>query len=104
DAHIDVQSILTTPSLSAFLQTMSKRLDSQKSSDAGLVKVGDQVWIISMTPVRDSSGESETVGWMLWGQQLTRTFPSLYQDLLMAQSQLLTDPNAISGVHEAFGV
>ncbi|EKO3367751.1 EAL domain-containing protein [Vibrio fluvialis] len=104
DAHIDVQSILATPSLSAFLHTMSKRLDSQKSSDAGLVKIGDQVWIISMTPVRDSSGESETVGWMLWGQQLTRTFPSLYQDLLMAQSQLLTDPNAISGVHEAFGV
>ncbi|MFH4618241.1 bifunctional diguanylate cyclase/phosphodiesterase [Vibrio furnissii] len=104
DEHVDVPALLATSSLHAFLQHMSTRLDSQKRSEAGLVKVNQQVWIITMTPVRDSNGESETVGWMLWGQLLTRSFPALYQELLMAQSQLLTDPNAISGVHEAFGV
>lgn len=100
DGMFLTQLILSTESISRYLTAMQKQLDSRKTGTSGLLKIGRQVWIVSLAPVRDSSGQSEMVGWMLWGQHLTQRFPADYQDILMADNALLTNFSDFTDVHQ----
>lgn len=93
------QLILSSQSIDGYLDSMQHKLDGDKVSTSGLLKIGRQVWIVSLSPVRDSSGESETVGWMIWGQHLTQRFPANYQDILMADNHLITSYQGMADVH-----
>ncbi len=55
---------------------------------AGLIVMDGDIWIISVTPIRDSLGESPVGGWLVWGRYLSTVFPSHYESILAAKSSL----------------
>ncbi|NAW61118.1 EAL domain-containing protein [Vibrio sp. V31_P5A7T61] len=94
-SHITDQ-MLNSDSVTEYLHLMERRRDSDKQSFSGLIRVDQQLWVISLTSVRDNSGQSDMVGWMLWAQDLTARFPERYQAILMADNQLITDSEALT--------
>ncbi|MCG3728509.1 bifunctional diguanylate cyclase/phosphodiesterase [Vibrio cincinnatiensis] len=90
------KQLLQTEVLTHYLQQMDKQLDAKKNSTASLVSIEQQLWAISLTAVRDSGGDTEAVGWMLWGQNLTNRFPQHYERILMADNQLSTDEQSVA--------
>ncbi|WP_168174096.1 EAL domain-containing protein [Salinivibrio sp. YCSC6] len=56
---------------------------------SGLLEIDNRLWVISLNPIRDSSGTAPAVGWMVWGQALTGRFPSAYENILTGDNSLL---------------
>lgn len=87
----ELDSILAASGIQEHIQQMSEVLDDEKGSISGLVKTGEQIWVISLTPIRNSEGTSEVAGWLLWGQHLSYRFPADYQKILSAQNEIVAN-------------
>ncbi len=74
---------------------MNQMLDDKRVSESGLVWLGDNIWSVSLTPVRNSEGTSASSGWMIWGQNLSARFPGNY-------SNILTGNNVIERLPESY--
>ncbi len=98
------QSVLTDEGINAHLREMSGKSDSEKSSISGLVRIGGNIWVVSVTPVRNGGSEEAFGGWMLWGQHLSYRFPSDFEGILTAQNTIISSPSEIErlgfGSHE----
>lgn len=101
-----VEQLIRSQGVSDHLIQMHHTLDEDKTSRSGLIRVENSVWVVSLTPVRNSEGTADVVGWMLWGQHLTRRFPSQYQNLLTAKNDIVvTDAPVILPVsHNQEGI
>ncbi|NVC62497.1 EAL domain-containing protein [Vibrio sp. 05-20-BW147] len=84
-----VEQVVNDASVQQHFDAMNRTLDVRRESNAGLVLLQDSLWVISMTPVRDSEGTSATSGWLIWGQNLTQRFPGNFDAILTANNQLL---------------
>ncbi|OOE88068.1 EAL domain-containing protein [Salinivibrio sharmensis] len=69
---------------------ITQRWSNQRQSLAGLLELRGRIWVISVSPIRDSSGQAEAAGWMIWGQALTGRFPSAYENILAGKNTLVT--------------
>lgn len=88
--------ILNSASVTEYLHLMASRRDSDKQSFSSLIRIDQQLWVISLTSVRDNSGQSDMVGWMVWAQDLTTRFPERYQAILITDNQLITDTELLT--------
>ncbi|CAK4067812.1 EAL domain-containing protein [Vibrio sp. 16] len=80
--------IMSEPAVLEHISKMNKVLDSFRESFSGLLTVDDQVWIITLSPVRNSDGTSASSGWLIWGQNLTARFPGNYNSILIADNKI----------------
>ncbi|WP_045458472.1 bifunctional diguanylate cyclase/phosphodiesterase [Vibrio campbellii] len=93
-----VSEVMSQPSLEQHVSSMNHRLDVYRESAAGLFKINQNIWVISLTPVRNSEGDKDSSGWLLWGRDLTQRFPGDFQSILSANNQLTTlDPDFLTG-------
>ncbi|KGY07656.1 EAL domain-containing protein [Vibrio sinaloensis] len=80
--------IMSEPAVLEHISKMNGVLDSFRESFSGLLTVDDQVWIITLSPVRNSDGTSASSGWLIWGQNLTARFPGNYNSILIADNKI----------------
>lgn len=100
DAKAFTQTLLQDKGIAQHLDKMKRVLDSGKSGTYGLIREGDDIWVVSITPVRNGTSESEFAGWMLWGQHLSDRFPSDFVGILTAQNSIITDLDEIKHLDE----
>lgn len=86
-----LEAFLRSKGMNAHIARMKTVLDGEKHGISGIIKGNGELWIISLTPVRDSEGESEMVGWQIWGQHLSYRFPHEYSGILSAENEILYD-------------
>ncbi|WP_081755290.1 EAL domain-containing protein [Salinivibrio socompensis] len=87
-----INAIYRSPAVTAHIHQPLP--DKELSSFAGLLKLKDRIWVISLNPVRDSAGNAPAVGWMVWGQALTGRFPSDYNNILAGNNRLADNGSA----------
>lgn len=92
-------AVVSDQGVAQHLTAMKTKLDRDKTSASGLVRVGDNIWVVSITPIRNGSSEQPYAGWMIWGQHLSLRFPSNFEDILTANNSIITDASVI----ERFG-
>lgn len=97
DSHLDgwISELLTNQYVVGHIKAMNQTLDDKRVSKSGLVWLGDNIWSVSLTPVRNSEGTSASSGWMIWGQNLSARFPGDY-------SNILTGNNVIERLPESY--
>ncbi|EHK8985942.1 EAL domain-containing protein [Vibrio vulnificus] len=84
-----VSQIVANDSVKSHFTKMNSMLDLYRESKAGLLLIDEQLWVISLTPVRDSEGVSASSGWLIWGQNLSERFPGNFDAILTADNKLL---------------
>ncbi len=84
-----VSQIVANDSVKSHFTKMNSMLDLYRESEAGLLLIDEQLWVISLTPVRDSEGVSASSGWLIWGQNLSERFPGNFDAILTADNKLL---------------
>ncbi|EHI9272966.1 EAL domain-containing protein [Vibrio vulnificus] len=84
-----VSQIVANDSVKSHFTKMNSMLDLYRESEAGLLLIDEQLWVISLTPVRDSEGVSAASGWLIWGQNLSERFPGNFDAILTADNKLL---------------
>ncbi|NVD06583.1 EAL domain-containing protein [Vibrio sp. JPW-9-11-11] len=88
------ENIARHPQVRRHIKLMNSVLDAARTDHSGLLLLDDSIWNISLTPVRDSEGESSSTGWLIWGQNLSQRFPGDFNAILIADNRIipLTDP------------
>lgn len=92
ESNVFVKDVMLQSQLQRHLELTGRKADIDRDSLAGLFKINQNVWILSLTPVRDSEGVSESSGWLLWGRNLTFRFPGYFKSILSADNVLNVIP------------
>ncbi|EEX92249.1 sensory box/GGDEF family protein [Vibrio orientalis CIP 102891 = ATCC 33934] len=97
-----VNNVMSEPAIRHHVQAMNKVMDSFRESYSGLVALDEQLWSVSLTPVRNSDGSAASSGWLLWGQNLSLRFPGNFESILIAQSEIfhIGQPHQLSLIPE----
>ncbi|MBE4589359.1 bifunctional diguanylate cyclase/phosphodiesterase [Vibrio navarrensis] len=82
------KQVVQNQSVQSHLREMRRQLDGKQKSLAGLERIGERIWLFSLTPVRNSEGSSAVAGWLIWGQDLSSRFPSGFADILSSENGL----------------
>lgn len=59
-------------------------------SYAGLVAIDDDILVLTVSPIRNSFGDSPVGGWLIWGQYLSAVFPSRHMNTLSSVNTMVT--------------
>lgn len=84
-----VQDLLNSPAVQHHLDLSVSRLDTDQSDFSDLISLDKAIWVVTVTPVRNSEATSEVAGWMIWGQYLTKRFPGDFASLLTASNTIV---------------
>ncbi|MBR9786406.1 MAG: EAL domain-containing protein [Vibrionaceae bacterium] len=76
------------PLIQDYIASMKHKPDAHRTHLSGLLKIDQTIWGLSLTPVRNSSSNRASNGWMLWGRNLSTRFPGDYASILSAQNSL----------------
>lgn len=85
----ELSSLMSHQQIVTHISKMNSGLDEGRQSLSGLFKVNLDVWVVSLTPVRNSEGTSTSSGWLLWGKNLTSRFPGDFQSILTTDNMLV---------------
>jgi PAS domain S-box-containing protein len=84
-----VEQVVSLPEIKDHILDANNTLDIHRDSMAGLFKINHHVWSISLTPVRNSEGDQNSSGWLVWGRDLNLRFPGNFGAILTASNQLV---------------
>ncbi|MGR5234151.1 EAL domain-containing protein [Vibrio rotiferianus] len=84
-----VEQVVSLPEIKDHILDANNTLDIHRDSMAGLFKIKHHVWSISLTPVRNSEGDQNSSGWLVWGRDLNLRFPGNFGAILTASNQLV---------------
>ncbi|WP_246201063.1 bifunctional diguanylate cyclase/phosphodiesterase [Vibrio ziniensis] len=91
----DIESFTTTvindEGIAHHLIDMQSKLSANKTSISGLIRLDDDIWVVSVSPVRDGAADAPFAGWMIWGQHLSLRFPSAFEGILTASNSIIVD-------------
>ncbi|MGY0614841.1 bifunctional diguanylate cyclase/phosphodiesterase [Vibrio sp. FJH11] len=76
------------PQIQQYISSMNQKPDALRTHLSGLLKIDQTIWGLSLTPVKNSEGNSSSNGWLLWGRNLTKRFPGDFASILSAQNSL----------------
>ncbi len=76
------------PLIQQHIASMNQKPDSHQAQLSGLLKIDNTIWGLSLTPVKNSKGNSDSNGWLLWGRNLTTRFLGDFASILPAHSSL----------------
>ncbi|EJK2113603.1 bifunctional diguanylate cyclase/phosphodiesterase [Vibrio navarrensis] len=82
------KQVVQNQSVQSHLREMRRQLDGKQKSLAGLERIAGRIWLLSLTPVRNSEGSSAVAGWLIWGQDLSSRFPGGFADILSSENGL----------------
>ncbi|EJG1810863.1 EAL domain-containing protein [Vibrio parahaemolyticus] len=82
--------VVSVPLLQQHILAMNSKLDVHRESLAGIFKINDNIWGLSLAPVRNSEGDRPSNGWMLWGRNLSERFPGDFKAMMSANNTLVT--------------
>jgi PAS domain S-box-containing protein len=90
--------VMSEPAIYKHVKSMNKVMDSFRESYSGLLALDEQLWSVSLTPVRNSDGSSASSGWLIWGQNLSLRFPGNFETILTAKSEIfhINQPHELS--------
>lgn len=94
----DVSGLLTTSPIAEHIKVMNRQLDSKRHSRSGLMAINQQVWAVTITPVRNSEGTSASTGWLVWGKNLSQRFPGNFDSILVGENRIVLSDATISSV------
>ncbi|MCV5244353.1 hypothetical protein OFC58_27535, partial [Escherichia coli] len=80
--------VVSVPLLQQHILAMNSKLDVHRESLAGIFKINDNIWGLSLAPVRNSEGDRPSNGWMLWGRNLSERFPGDFKAMMSASNTL----------------
>ncbi|KGK19880.1 EAL domain-containing protein [Vibrio navarrensis] len=83
-----VTQAVQNQNVQSHLHEMRRQLDGKQKSLSGLERIGERIWLFSLTPVRNSEGSSAVAGWLIWGQDLSSRFPGGFADILSSDNEL----------------
>lgn len=83
-----VTSLMQDHAIAQHITDMNNRTDGVRESTSNLFKVANEIWMVSLTPVRNSEANLASPGWLLWGANLTSRFPGNFQSILIAKTSL----------------
>lgn len=86
-----LSSLMSHDHIINHIAQMNLGADDMRQSLSGLFKVNQDVWVVSLTPVRNSEGTSLSTGWLLWGKNLTSSFPGDFKSILTTNNALVFD-------------
>ncbi|WP_428772357.1 bifunctional diguanylate cyclase/phosphodiesterase [Vibrio sp.] len=92
--HQVLKTMLEADGVQAFLQQSKTVADDDLSALSGIVRHYDELWVMTLTPVRDSEGKEKSNGWQIWAQHISTRFPDNYQGLLTADNQIVMSDEA----------
>lgn len=98
DTNSFTLQLLQDKGIAQHLNQMKRVLDGQKTSISGLVREEDNIWVVSLTPVRNGTSEAEFAGWMISAQHLSYRFPSDYVGILSAENDIISDRGQMKGL------
>ncbi|MBA5763827.1 EAL domain-containing protein [Vibrio sp. 404] len=84
-----LSSLMNNQHIANHIEEMNAGADHLRKSLSGLFKVNDDVWVVSLTPVRNSEETLPSSGWLLWGKNLTSRFPGDFQSILTTNNALV---------------
>ncbi len=95
------EQVVSDIGITNHLIAMKEKLDGDKTSISGLIRIDDNIWVVSVTPVRNGGSDAAFGGWMAWGQHLSSRFPFDFEGILTAENVILTAPSDIRkfGLH-----
>ncbi len=101
DAKAFNERVISDAGISSHLAEMKTQQNGTKKDISGLIRIDDNIWVVSVTPVRNGGSDEAFGGWMAWGQHLSSRFPSDFEGILTAQNVIITDPSDIQkfGLH-----
>lgn len=83
----DISSQLLSPQgVGRFLDAALTGRVSVDQSYASLVAINGDIWVVTVTPIRNSLGAGPVAGWLIWGRYLSAVFPSRFSDILTTQN------------------
>ena len=85
----ELSSLMSHRQIVIHIAEMNDGADHLRKSLSGLFKVDQDVWVVSLSPVRNSEGTSPSSGWLLWGKNLTSRFPGNFQSILTTSNALV---------------
>ncbi|WP_282066109.1 EAL domain-containing protein [Vibrio rotiferianus] len=88
-SHEFVKQVISLPEVKDHILNANNTLDIHRDSMAGLFKINQHVWSVSLTPVRNSEGDQNSPGWLVWGRDLNLRFPGDFSSILTANNQLV---------------
>ncbi|MDV6249927.1 EAL domain-containing protein [Vibrio sp. EA2] len=77
------------PYIQQHIAAMNHKPDAHRTQLSGLVKIDQTIWGLSLTPVKNSSSNRASNGWLLWGRNLSARFPGDFASVLSAPSSLI---------------
>ena len=80
--------VVQHPFIQQHIAAMKQTPDAQRTHFSGLLKIDQTIWGLSLTPVRNSSSNLASNGWLLWGRNLSTRFLGDFASILPAQSSL----------------
>ncbi|MBE4598548.1 bifunctional diguanylate cyclase/phosphodiesterase [Vibrio navarrensis] len=83
-----VTQAVQNQNVQSHLHEMRRQLDGKQKSLSGLERIAGRIWLLSLTPVRNSEGSSAVAGWLIWGQDLSSRFPGGFADILSSDNEL----------------
>ena len=94
------QALTSHDALGERLAALRKHPDQDTKPLAGVITLAGEPYLIAITPVLNSLYQGPVAGWMIWGQRIRSFFPARYQQILAADTKLLS-PQATPGAdHE----
>ena len=94
------QALASHDALGERLAVMRKNPDQDTKPLAGVVTLAGEPYLIAITPVLNSLYQGPVAGWMIWGQRIRSFFPARYQQILAADTKLLSPQAAPGADHE----
>ncbi|MEF1285631.1 EAL domain-containing protein [Vibrio sp. M250220] len=89
ETQLLVESVATNERVVKHINSMNRVLDSARDGLSGLFSVNGDVWTLAVTPVRNSDGTSASLGWLIWGRNLSVRFPGDFKSILVADNQIV---------------
>mgnify|MGYP001943141033 CR=1 FL=1 len=83
-----VSTLMSQQSIKKHIASSHNTHNADANSIADLFRVDNEVWAVSVTPIRNSEATKPSVGWLVWGKNLTKRFPGEFQSILSAQNRL----------------
>lgn len=83
-----LERLLSPKGLGEFLSDLVSGRIPAVQERSGLVAIDDKIVVVSITPIRNSLGDSPVGGWLIWGRYLSAVFPSQFSEMLSADNTL----------------
>ncbi|WP_299020157.1 bifunctional diguanylate cyclase/phosphodiesterase [uncultured Photobacterium sp.] len=84
------EQLMSNEGIGTLINSLVSGKVAESDERAGLIVMDGDIWVVSVTPIRNSLGDSPVGGWLVWGRYLSTGFPSQFESILSSTNTLST--------------